>query len=489
MISLLTSSEKRQLQLLDFLNRSITWWKIDTLASELQVSDNKIRKDIEKLLAFSQTEDNVFEILLDPLKGVYLKTDAQTSIQLIQSKYVKQTVSYQLIDALVQSNEISLNDLLTKLYLSRSTLYRHVRRLNKVLAKNKLEISVPSADLVGEEAAIREFLYYFYWSVADDGDWPFKTITSDTVYLSVKDYTDFGNIKYSKVEVIQVMFRLAINFMRHSQKKFIQSMAGVEYVDPYRKAYIASVSDLMPAIIPPDYRQNEENFLRLLIVSYPFLDERHLDYQKINRWYQKQNGQAYQLMFAIRQQLVAVSTDKPLVDNPILEFRLLAICIYSMVFPQLHLQLSATRNKNQQFVNRLPEVYNKVSKVITPEKGGRNDLLLAEVYRVLEKSELIQLFQPLLYVKLRCVKSPLTEPDLKRELLNRAKQKLSVDITKDNQQSTFSYDVFISDMRIPYTEQVKSKRFYLWQTQPTERDWEEIAKILSECAAADSLEE
>lgn len=488
MKSLLTSTEKRQLALLDFLNRSVKWWKTEELSSELQVSDNQIRKDLEKLTEFSRTADHLFDILLDPLKGVWLKTDSQTNSQLIQSKFVKQTVSYQVIDSLVQSNEISLTELLDKLYLSRSTLYRHVKRLNKELAKNQLAISLPASDIEGEESAIREFLYYFYWSVAEDGEWPFRTITSDTVYLSVKNNADFGNIKYSKLEVIQVMFRLAINFMRHSRKKFIQSMAGVAYVDPYRKAYINSVSNLMPAIIPASYRQNEENFLRLLIVSFPFLDERHLNYQEINRWHREKNSQAYRLMTEIRRQLVALSMDKTLMDDPLLEFRLMAICIYSFVFPQLQLQLSATRKKNQQFLNRLPELYGKVNEVINLQRAHGNDLLLAEIYRVLEKNELINLFQPLLYIKLRCVKSPLTEPDLKRELLKRAEQKVRVDITKDNQEMDGYYDLFISDMSIPYTEQVKSKRLYLWQTQPTERDWQEIGKILSEYSLS-SLED
>lgn len=484
MISLLTIFEKRQLKLLDILSNSVGWLKIEEISENLDVPKKIIQNDISTLVAFSKESANLFQIKQTVGRGINLILDNDCSTQLVKSIYVKETLSYRLIDTLIQTNEISVEELLSKFYLSKSTLYRHVKRLNKELEKSKLEISLPMADILGEESAVREFMYYFYWSVAEDGSWPFIDISSDVLYFSVKKNTDFSNIKYSNMEVMQVMFRLAINFIRHSQKKFIITLEGEEYIDPFREEYLKSIPNLLPPIVPTEYRQNEELFLKLLIVSYPFLDERNLNYKNINLWYEGKNSEAYRLMMQILGILSEGSIDDQLANNQVLKFRIMAVSIYGMVFSQLHLQNALTLETNKQFANRLPEIYRKLKIMLNSFNENpiqhlkRSQLLIAEVYRVIEKSMLVNTFQPVIYVKIRCFKSPLMEPALKEELLKRVKHKLNVSITNDTTQSANFFDLFISDMKIPYTEEVNNKCFYLWQTQPTERDWFEITKLI-----------
>ncbi|MFD1901986.1 helix-turn-helix domain-containing protein [Enterococcus termitis] len=82
-----------------------------------------------------------------------------------ESLFIKDTISYRLIDLIFHEQGYSLADLADIFYVSTSTIYRKLKNLAEYFNENGLTLNMNNFVISGPEHAIREFFYRFYWSV------------------------------------------------------------------------------------------------------------------------------------------------------------------------------------------------------------------------------------------------------------------------------------------------------------------------------------
>lgn len=156
MNNLLSINQNRQLQLLEYLNKS-------KLASQ---------KVILKELAYNKktliSDINAINGMIAPLsvqnlshKGIQLLIPMNYNFDYIYSCYLASSNEYALIETLFFDESHSLTSLSDKLYLSISSLRRLISKINTTLNESGMTISSQPLSLVGNEKKIYAFMISF----------------------------------------------------------------------------------------------------------------------------------------------------------------------------------------------------------------------------------------------------------------------------------------------------------------------------------------
>lgn len=483
-LDLLSKGEQRELAVFKMLYNSDEWLTLDEIARELEMSVVTAKKSVTNLSLFSAETDDAFTIELKKTKGVFLYSSDHFSSQQLLSMYMKETTSFKLLDKIFQQNQLTIRQLINELYLSKSTVYRTIRRLNEVLGKSELKINTNTLMIDGDELLIREFCYQFYWGMVEDGHWPFRGISEDVTYQQIRKTMSLENIHFSHLEILQVMYRLAVNFIRHAKKCYIVSFEKNYYIDPFREKYIQVIPKDILGRVPTKYLEYEMNYLRLIIVSFPFLDERTLKYADINEWNRDNETTAYSLAVNVLTNLQKNYPQYAFLENEELLFRTVCIGIYSLAFAKLKVHTVEGQEQLERIQRRTP-VFFKVLKTLVKTASQSQSLIhfqeeyyLQYLYASLAYALDLTKLEYVIHVRLTSVKNPLSEQQLKAGLLRRSRLNLVV-YTRLNQEEE-QVELLLTDVDSDYVGKDLAKRVYIWNSIPTDRDWEQIVVILSE---------
>ncbi|WP_461215870.1 helix-turn-helix domain-containing protein [Lacticaseibacillus sp. GG6-2] len=131
---------------------------------------------------------NVFQELLDDLVGLTKKPRETVraallaadklplSLDAYRAYLVQQGVVYRLIDYVVQQPNPSLNQFCEQEYISRSTITRKIKPLNRMLAQYGVKLRLASFAFSGPEFNVRYCLYTIYWWAYRGVSWPFSLV-------------------------------------------------------------------------------------------------------------------------------------------------------------------------------------------------------------------------------------------------------------------------------------------------------------------------
>lgn len=493
---LLEKNEQRDLTILSLLYSEERWWSLEELAQNSECSVGSANRSVQHLLDLSENLENVFEIILKQKQGVFLKMSDNYSISQLQEKYFRETFSYKIVDQIFCESELTIEKLMDKFYVSRSTIYRKLKSIEYMFQQNQLTFDKSTLKLGGSELNLREFFFVFYWSIAKNGEWPFTSVNKEVLDFRLKSMLKETKIQLSSIEYMQVLYRLAINFVQHAKKQYITELPETVQLDPYRFVFIEKLGSKLVEFVPRDYQKTEFAYLGLIFSTYPYTDsdpdEAYL--QKIVSWYQAENQLTNQFISAFCHRL---ESDYPenelmkLLQQPKVLFMMMTITNYSLLFPNLYIQKelpSSWRMQLERLEKNVPVFYENIWQVVKevqetdPFRGKMLDpsYIVYGYLALFSQNFDVSLFERVIKIKLICAADPVSEFALSQQLKSLMGYNTLVFNSNYREDTQVLYDLVISDLKIATSNQPQSRYFYLWNFPPTTRDWLNVKNILDQ---------
>ncbi len=155
--SVLGTSNKRRLALLERLYYRREGWSSDQLLSELNCSLPILLNDIELI------NDEYPSFQITKTKGIYrLNVGKRVSLGNLYANILNTSPEFQIIEELLYEECENITALAKKLYLSSSNTQRYLKKLEKILSLAGMELCYRPLRVEGNEGEIRNFYYRFY---------------------------------------------------------------------------------------------------------------------------------------------------------------------------------------------------------------------------------------------------------------------------------------------------------------------------------------
>lgn len=187
-----------------------------TSLHELSVHFSIDYRTLKKLIESANTNLTPLTIELLGNTNAYLKIPDNYSISYLYSAILKNSLEFQILEKLFfkQKNITTSNDFASSLFISPSTLRRKITQINIKMKKQPFYIDSRSLKIVGEEAAILNFIIFYIFERYPIHSEAFKSIEFKTVsqalifFSKIKQIKiDFPNLHKATVVILALFYR------------------------------------------------------------------------------------------------------------------------------------------------------------------------------------------------------------------------------------------------------------------------------------------
>lgn len=169
MRKLLTNKQRREIDVLEFLTHIGTPQQVKDIASYANINNRMVMETIRNI---NDNYDFIDIFKIDDLYGIKYKNN--TSIDKIYYKIYESNIYFAIIRYIFFHDKATLNELSNFLYVSESTTYRSILKINEVLSENYgFSIDSYPYQFTGDELNIRVFMQRFFIESSDILHWPF----------------------------------------------------------------------------------------------------------------------------------------------------------------------------------------------------------------------------------------------------------------------------------------------------------------------------
>ena len=166
MEELLESSLLKHYDIISFLLDK-DWMTINRVAEETRIPARTIRQNIGTINQYIAPA----KIESSQRYGIRLTYDSAHNPLYIYSAIYRQSTRFLILEQIFLQHFLSIAQFSEALYISESTLKRHIQVLNQILPHYGFHIDTQSLDIIGDEKKIHFFYYtYFlerYWFIDD----------------------------------------------------------------------------------------------------------------------------------------------------------------------------------------------------------------------------------------------------------------------------------------------------------------------------------
>ncbi|MBP1040802.1 helix-turn-helix domain-containing protein [Vagococcus sp. BWB3-3] len=505
MTTFLDKNEKRDLDILYHLYSEDKLWSAEELATVANCSVKSVTSSVSTLNELISEYDLDCWIQIERHLGIRLCTDSYASIYHLESLYIQNTITYQLMDKLFHERDLSITKLQDAFFLSRSSIYRKLAIIETFILSNGFNFSKTELTITGPEASIREFFYLFYISIADDHFWPFKTVSQAHLENKLVKIEEASHFKLSYAEKLRVLYRLAINSVRYQQKHYVLELPDIVKIAPNLEVELAAAAEYFMEGIPVKYQQLEYQYLSLVYLTYANTIEVNntLGIEEAVDWNRKEKTKAYELVAELLDKMSNIYPQLDLSEyfaSSLFIYKLISVANYALLYPMLDVDLDLNDRWNKRFRSltfsslERPKFTEVLWELIVEIHEENNRELINPhhvfyfIYSVFNQSLDLHIFENTLKIKLIMEAGYLSESELKEKLarlLGNDAKIVTSDIRNDEKEP---YDLIISDLPFLTIDYPDAKQQYIWAFPPMKRDWQNI-KMMTEMLSFDSQKE
>ncbi|MGM0167692.1 hypothetical protein IGI39_002676 [Enterococcus sp. AZ135] len=210
--TILGTSNKRRLLLLELLYYRRGGWSSDQLLSELDCSLPILLNDIDLINSFKPN----LEII--KVKGLYrIVVDNSLSLGNLYADFLKSCPEFQIIEELLYEECENITALSKKLYLSSSNTQRYLKKIEQTLSSAGIELCYRPLRVEGNEGEIRNFYYRFYSERQSAFESTLPKLPSAHYHILeryVQDFVDVNRIHQKYVFEKRLLYNMYISFWR-----------------------------------------------------------------------------------------------------------------------------------------------------------------------------------------------------------------------------------------------------------------------------------
>ncbi|BBM17831.1 hypothetical protein G15_1477 [Enterococcus avium] len=251
----LSSTKNRQIELIELLRTANNYVSVKKIAQKIEAVPKTIISDCQEI------EDQWSDIVQIEKNGsgdLHLTEKDNHTVHEIFSDILKESPTFQLLEILFFQPGKLRTDLEKELFLSSSSLYRRIVKLNEGLEMRGLQVDRNNLTLVGaDERQVRLFMADYFLEVYDIYEWPFQ-LDQKKVLATINHLNDHLELKLNFLQKTEFAFLLAVSLIRQDQGFFStkkQNALAAENV----KSYVLPIQELMATISLPvtEERQND----------------------------------------------------------------------------------------------------------------------------------------------------------------------------------------------------------------------------------------
>lgn len=201
MYDVLEANERRRLEVLEYLYSSDDWIPLKELAKKTGSSERILKQDMIQMREYYS-----IEILQTSHRGIRLVFPPNYSIDDIYRTILKNSTAFNFIEKLIYDDNKTVFELADELFISSSTLFRIIKKLNVSLRKYYVQIQTHPCKIISEnEDTIRYFYLNYFSERYSSFEWPHKMINQEIyeqlLLLLMKennitlDIADFNRLK------------------------------------------------------------------------------------------------------------------------------------------------------------------------------------------------------------------------------------------------------------------------------------------------------
>ena len=157
MRELLSYRDLRHLRLVEILNLQREMIQLKEISKMLDVPIRTIHSDIRNLNYYIAPF-----FILTTSAGVILEIPENYSIRYIYKKILENSLEFRLLQYVFLNEEKTIKELSKEFFISESTIKRLIKRINKILIKENIEISTSPVNMTGNERKITQFMSSYY---------------------------------------------------------------------------------------------------------------------------------------------------------------------------------------------------------------------------------------------------------------------------------------------------------------------------------------
>lgn len=201
MRNVLEANERRKLEVIEHLYISGKWLTLKELAQKTASSERVLKQDMLQL-----REQFSKEVLQTSHRGIRLVLPPHKNIDDIYRFVLENSLAFNFIEKLIYDETKTVAELAEELFVSSSTLFRLIKKMNSALAEYYVQIQTNPCKLISESEDTIRYFYISYFSERYNSlEWPYKTIEQNSfeqlLFLLAKlnhiplDFADFKRLK------------------------------------------------------------------------------------------------------------------------------------------------------------------------------------------------------------------------------------------------------------------------------------------------------
>ena len=166
---LLSSKEKRQLELMEFLITTRKWTHIKILSEKFMCTERILKQDIAELREAFPNID-----IQSSTNGIRIYSAKETSIEDIYRYFFANSQNFTLLEYIFFHEGESIAEISNAFYTTPTNLYRIVNKMEKAIeTKFKINIQLSPVSITGNEIDIRYFFAQYFSERYNFLYWPF----------------------------------------------------------------------------------------------------------------------------------------------------------------------------------------------------------------------------------------------------------------------------------------------------------------------------
>lgn len=176
MRSLLKTTDRRRLELIELLVEENGWMTTTKLAEQLNSSVRNLKEDIS---FFKKTIPNMG--IETGHMGVRIMMDQSTGIQEFYRIILKNNLIFQLLEEIFFNESYTIEGLAETLHTSTSTVYRVIDTINDYFLPFHCRVETNPCRFIGDEKFIRNFYRTYFKESSTILEWPFRSYDEKTI--------------------------------------------------------------------------------------------------------------------------------------------------------------------------------------------------------------------------------------------------------------------------------------------------------------------
>jgi len=259
----LSSTKNRQIEIIELLRTSNNYVSVKKIAKKVDAVPKTILNDC---IEIEDQWNAIVQIEKNSAGDLHLTEKDNHTVREIFSDILKESPTFQLLEILFFEPGKLRTDLEKELFLSSSSLYRRIVKLNEGLEMRGLRVDRNTLTLNGEsELHVRLFMSSYFLEVYDIYEWPFQ-LDQKMIFDTIDRLNEEFDLNLNFLQKTELAFLLAVSMIRQEQGFLSASKRNTLSLERGNQ-YEAPITELMNYFSIPINEQNRNDLIQTIFLA------------------------------------------------------------------------------------------------------------------------------------------------------------------------------------------------------------------------------